>query len=908
MPIESAAAMASSKSSPGDPILTKIAPAARSGRQVARASQPAWLEAVASRRLTLVHAPAGYGKTSLLVQWHRLLAERGTRVAWLTLEEDESDVQRFAEYLVAAIAADLARESMPPRTALSALVNRLSRSDHDTVLILDDFHRAESDSVRTFVRSLIRLAPPTLHIVISSRDYPSLGQSALAAEEELFELGVEDLKFTADEAQRLLDATAELRLTPDEVARLVERTEGWPIALQMTALSLRKGCDRADLVTNFTGPAWELARYLSEQVLASLPADVASVVTATPIVDRINADLVNLLCDRTDGAAVLERLEQQNLFLLPLDAQRQSYRYHQLFAEILRDRLARRDPAEFRRLHRLAADWFVAHGMPMQAVNHAVLAADENFLAKVLDEAGGWRLIPEGRMDTLVAGLGHLSEATIGRLPRLQLARVYLLIKQGEMDAARTAYDAFHAAADRASLPADLWTEIDLVGEVLAEYENAPVKLEDLLAKESLIRSIPSDDHLMLSNVCESLGAKYYDCGWLERALEPTRRSGAHHRAMGSLYGELFTRFLEARVRLAQGRLDEAQATLQAADVDIQQAFGARSDLAAHCAVYQAELLFERDHVEKALALLAWALPHVEQSDGWFDLYASGFCTAIRAAFGRSLVEAEATIARMRALAARRHLRQLELVADVYQVEYLLHAGDVQAAQAEAAEVGLRDLAAAMREEVPVYRQSALAATVCLTRLHLAVGDHVAAFAELETTERWARQHGHGRLLIALSILASHAHQLAGEPRRAMIRFDEAVGMAMFQGFIGPFVDCWRFVPAGTSSDPRSAAPGKTDRFRENFLRRMRKALERYSAIARSPDLLSQPEVATLEHLNRGYTNKEIARLLKVSPNTVKYRLKSLYEKLGVNSRRDAVRYSREHNLVDPGPSEDTGS
>jgi LuxR family maltose regulon positive regulatory protein len=900
--------MASSKSSPGDPILTKIAPAARTAQQVARASQPAWLDAVMSRRLTLVHAPAGYGKTSLLVQWHRLLEERGIRVAWLTLEEDESDVQRFAEYLVAAIAADLARESVPPRTALSALVNRLSRSEHDTVLILDDFHRAESDSVRTFMRSLIRLAPRSLHIVISTRDYPSLGQSALAAEEDLFELGVEDLKFTPDEAQRLLDQTAELRLTVEEIARLVERTEGWPIALQMTALSLRKGCDRADLLTNFTGPAWELARYLSEQVLASLPPDVASVLTATSIVDRINADLVNLLCGRADGAALLERLEQQNLFLVPLDAQRQSYRYHQLFAEILRDRLARRDPAEFQRLHRLAADWFAAHGMPVQAVNHAVLAADEAFLAKVLDEAGGWRLIPEGRMDTLVSGLAHLSESTIAGLPRLQLARVYLLIKQGEMDAARAGYDAFHASADRATLPADLWTEIDLVGEVLSEYENAPVKLEDLLAKESLIRSIPSDDHLMLSNVCESLGAKYYDCGWLERALEPTRRAGAHHRSMGSLYGELFTRFLEARVKLAQGRLDEAQATLHDAAVDIQQAFGPRSDLAAHCAVYQAELLFERDNVEKALGLLAWALPHVEQSDGWFDLYAAGFGTAIRAAFGRSLSEAEATITRMRALAARRHLRQLEHVADVYQVEYLLHAGDFEAAQTTAREVGLLEMAATMREEVPVYRQSAVAATVCLARLHLAAGDHAAALTELQGTERWARQHGHGRLLITLGILASHAHRTAGEQGRAMIRFDESVGMAMFQGFVGPFVDCWRFAPLDATGDSRNAAPGKTDRFRENFLRRMRKAIERYSAIARSSDLLSQPEVATLQHLNRGYTNKEIARLLKVSPNTVKYRLKSLYEKLGVNSRRDAVRYSREHHLVDPGPSGETGS
>ena len=272
--------MASSTSSPGDPIVTKISPSTRATQQVARASLSRSLDVVMGRRLTLIHAPAGYGKTSLLVQWHRLLEERGIRVAWLTLEEEESDAQRFAEYLVSAIAADLARENMPLRAALSALVNNLSRSERDTVLILDDFHRAESESVCSFMRSLIRLSPPTLHIVIASRDYPRLGQSALAAEEDLFELGVDDLKFTPAEAQRLLNHDAAVQLTEGEIAKLVERTEGWPIALQMTALSLRKGSDRTQLIANFALPAWELARYLSEQVLASLPPDIESVVNA----------------------------------------------------------------------------------------------------------------------------------------------------------------------------------------------------------------------------------------------------------------------------------------------------------------------------------------------------------------------------------------------------------------------------------------------------------------------------------------------------------------------------------------------------------------------------------------------------------------------------------------------------
>jgi LuxR family transcriptional regulator, maltose regulon positive regulatory protein len=687
----------------------------------------------------------------------------------------------------------------------------------------------------------------------------------------------------------------------------LKRTEGWPIALQMTALSLRKGCDRAELIANFSGPAWELASYLSEQVLASLPPDIESIITRTAILDRLNGDLVNLLCERADGQLMLEQLEKQNLFLLPLDAQHLTYRYHQLFAQILRDRLARRDPAVFHQLHRKAANWFSSHAQVAEAVAHAIGASDEEFLAAILDDAGGWRMIPEGRMETLIAGLAHLSNATIARYPRLQLANVYRLIKQGQMTTARASYDSFRNSVERSSLPADLWTEVNLVGEVLSEYENTPVRLEDLLAKEALILSLPSNDHLMLANVCESLGEKYCDCGWLERALEPTRRAREHHRALGSLYGEMFARLLEARIRLAQGRLDEAQVVLKEAAADIQHAYGPRSDLAANCAVYQAEALFERDAVDEAMTLLDWALPHMEQSDGWFEIYASGFCTAIRAAFGKSAADAERMIARMRAIASGRHLTQLQLLANIYEVESLIHAGRNELARELAEKIGVRELAAAMREEIPAYRQIALAASVCLIKVLLCSGEHQTALAEIQSTERWARQHGHGRLLITLSILAAHAHRLAKQPEQAITRFDEAVSMSMFQSFIGPFLDCWRFISVSATIDARHTTLRNTDRFRENFLRRLRKSLERHSAQSRESTLLSAPELSALRHLDQGYTNKEIARMLKISPNTVKYHLKSLYEKLGVNSRRDAVRLSREQKLLD-GQSGSSGS
>jgi LuxR family maltose regulon positive regulatory protein len=621
-------------------------------------------------------------------------------------------------------------------------------------------------------------------------------------------------------------------------------------------------------------------------VLASLPPETESIVTRTAILDRVTGDLVNLLCDRDDGAITLERLEQQGLFLVPLDAQHQAYRYHQMFAQILRDRLSRRDPATFRQLHCTAARHFSARGRHVEAIHHAVCTDDEELIATVLDEAGGWRLIPEGRMETLAGGLARLSEGMIARYPRLVLARVYRHIKQGEMDAARSSYDAFLKSVQPASLPADLWTEVVLVGDTLSEYEHAPVTLDDLLAKEALIRSLPSNDHLMHASVCESVGAKYCDSGWPERALEPTRQSRSHHRALaGSMANS--SRVFRGRIRLAQGRMDEAQATLADAAADIHGAL-ARARPHRQPRGLPGRDPARADEVGEARALLDWALPHMEQSDGWFDVYASGFCTALRIAGPRRRgpVKSWSGCARSRAASPA----SAGLLSQICEVELLIHAGDVEGATARAREIGLNGLAEAMREETPLYRQIALAASVCLIKLRLAADDALGALSELKYSENWARQHGHGRVLIPLCVLAAHAHRLRGEAGKAIARFDEAVGMAMFQGFIAPFLDCWRFIPNSATSDSRTASAGKTDRFRESFLRRLRKALERHSSHARVPALLSPPELSTLRHLDQGYTNKEIARLLNISPNTVKYRLKSLYEKLHVNSRHDAVR------------------
>lgn len=890
-----------------DVIAAKFDPPVWMGDQIRRDSLLKLLDRSLSHRLTLVYAPAGYGKTSLLSQWRDGLASASVQAAWLTLEPDDRDLKRLVKYLSLAIQGPARSESrkvmsgeLPPRAALSAIINEMDRKAHPFVLILDDLHHADSQAVTEFLQSLIRMAPSNCCFVFASRDYPGLGQSVLAAEEQLLEITAEDLKFSKQEAESLL-ARDDSDLAKADIVKILDRTEGWPIAVQLTSLSLKRGIGQETVIEQYCGSSTGLARYLSDQVLMALPEQTREIVIRTSLLDRLTGDLVNLLCDRQDGWLVLENLEQQGVFLTPVTAERREYRYHQLFAEYLRDRFERTDQAKFASLQHRLAIWFAERGIVTEAINHATLANDDAMLADIVVEAGGWRLIPRGLQGVVERSLSKLPRKLVMSRPHLALARVYLLIKLGELGAARAEFDCFMDNIADAGLSADLRTEIRVVGDTLADYENQPVSLDDLLAREALLRKLPADDHLVLAHISETLGAKYFEGGWLERALQPTLAAREHYQAFGSIYSDLFTRFLEARIKRAQGRSKDAATILQAAWQKIVANFGDRSDLAANCAAFQAELLYEEGRVPAARALLDWALPHMEQSDGWVDVYAAAYFTEAHAQAGEgALHEAWAILARARRVASRRRLQQLELLAGVCEVElHLAYSADIDVASKAAADMNLDSYADMMREESPFYRPVAVAASLCRVKLRLLSEETEAAMEELERLRSWANQRGAGRLLIDINILAAYGHRSMGFTEESRSCFDDAVSIAMFQDVVRPFVDARQFVRH--CLDDAMGEDMQIDRLRDQFLKSLAKSIAAYRNNATVLGLFSEAEAEVLYYLSQGHSNKEIARLIDMSPDTVKYRLKSIFKKIGVSKRRDAVRISAERwNLPTP--------
>ena len=351
-------------------------------------------------KLMLVSAPAGFGKTTLLVDWMAAVsASPGADIstAWVSLDASDNDPATYWTYVITALrtvapdvgaeALGLLQESQPPsiQLVLTTLLNDLGAAEVEVVLVLDDYHVVDSIEVQAGMAFLLDHLPPRLHLVIASRADPALPLSRLRSRGDLVEIRASDLRFTPDEAESYLNDGMGLQLTPDDVTSLEERTEGWIAALQLAALSMTGRDDVASFIAGFAGDDRYVVDYLVEEVLQRLPEDVQDFLLQTSVLDRMTGSLCDALTGQDGGRAVLEALDRDNLFLVPLDDRRQWYRYHHLFADVLQARLLDEQPRRVGDLHRLASSWFQDHGDPAEAIRHAVAGGDFGSAAALME-------------------------------------------------------------------------------------------------------------------------------------------------------------------------------------------------------------------------------------------------------------------------------------------------------------------------------------------------------------------------------------------------------------------------------------------------------------------------------------------------------------------------------------------
>jgi len=404
--------------------------------------------------LTLVVAPAGWGKSTLVAEW---LAHDRITAGWVSLDGGDNDPMRFWRYLLlaadqagsAAGAAALKRldaaGSDVLRDVLPAFVNALAPADAPLVLVLDDYHLVTSPQVRASVATLLDRSPAQLHLILITRADPALPLSRLRVRGDLAELRAEDLRFSAAEALDFFSDRLGPHLSEQDVLRLLARTEGWAAGLQLAALRLRGQADPAAFIERFTGADWHIVSYLGEEVLASLSTEVRDFLLVTSVLNRMCAPLCDALTGRADGAELISEIYRANLFVIPLDDERRWFRYHHLFGGLLRHELARASPERPAMLHRRAALWYAEHDDAAEAISHAIASGDDELSGRLI--AAHWlRTFNMGQLETVRAWLDALPAELVATDASLSAARVLIALDTGRLEEVSAAIDTAEAS------------------------------------------------------------------------------------------------------------------------------------------------------------------------------------------------------------------------------------------------------------------------------------------------------------------------------------------------------------------------------------------------------------------------------------------------------------------------------
>ena len=333
------------------------------------------------RKLTLVSAPAGFGKTTLVVAWLRQI---DLPAAWLSLDEADNDLPRFLAYLAAALQqvdeeigvslrSALQSPQLPPiEKVLTALLNEIAASTDPIVVVLDDYHLLTETAIFEVMEFLLHHQPPQLHLVLTTREDPDLPLARLRARDQLTEIRARDLRFTQEEVDSFLRAGMGLALSEQDVAVLEDRTEGWAVGLQLAGLSMQKHADLKSFIADFSGSHRHILDYLTDEVIQQQPESIRTFLMQTAVLDRLSGPLCDALTGRSDSDRVLAHLEAANLFVIPLDDERCWYRYHHLFSDLLRSQLTRSQPELIPELHRRASRWYAEDGDIQAAIEHAL--------------------------------------------------------------------------------------------------------------------------------------------------------------------------------------------------------------------------------------------------------------------------------------------------------------------------------------------------------------------------------------------------------------------------------------------------------------------------------------------------------------------------------------------------------
>ena len=865
-------------------------------------------------KLTLISASAGFGKTTLVSEWVVVCEQP---VAWLSLDEGDNDPNRFLIYLISALRTIMANigegvlgvlhstQSPPPESILTALLNEITTFKDHFNLVLDDYHVIDSKSVDNFVAFLLEHLPPQMHLVIATREDPHLPLARLRARGQLTELRAADLRFVPAETTDFLNQLMGLNLSTENIAALEARTEGWIAGLQLAALSIQGRSDTTGFIQAFTGSHRFVLDYLVEEVLQHQSEHIRSFLLQTAILDRLCAPLCNAVTEREDGKEILDILEQNNLFLIPLDDQRLWYRYHHLFAEVLQAHLKEAQPEQVSSLHQRASAWYEQNGFPPNAIRHALAAKDFERAAGLIELARSAMAL-SFQSSTWLSWVKALPDVLIRARPVLSVGYAWALLDGGELEASEAHLQAAKRWLDT---PTDQMVVVDH-----DQFRSLPASIAIARAYRSLalgdipgtvqyaqqaLELTPADDRARYNQATSLLGLAQYSSGDLEAAERALADFHTYLRKIGDSLTLVGITFLLADIRVALGRLLEAESSYQQA---LRIATGMGSPMPLGTAdLYRGlgELSIERDDLEAAAQHLLTSQKLGEQTTT--TDWSHRLCVSqarLKEAQG-DLDGALALLDEADRVTIRVPLPDVRPVAAL-KARVWLKQGRLAEAQMWAREQGL-----SVDDDIRYSREFE---HITLARVLIAAGKSDREAGSFDEATRLL-----GRLLqaaeasrrmssgIEILLLQALAFQAQDNLPHALAALERALALAEPQGYVRIFVDegeAMRLMLEKQSRNRSHPLSGYADKLLASFPQAVAAQKSARPGLTgaihlQESDLiepLSERELEVLELLRSALSGPEIAQQLSVSINTFRTHTKNIFIKLGVNDRRAAVR------------------
>ncbi len=864
--------------------------------------------------VTLLSAPVGFGKTTLLSTWLNQLPA-STLVAWITLDAGDNDPARFLAYLFGALQIDRPDTLRAPRLPaldeiLTPLINQLSASSRPIVLVLDDYHLIEATAVHHAVSFLIDHQPGPLHLVIASRADPPLPLPRLRARDQLLELRQSNLCFTSDEAAQFLTRTIGQPLPEAEAQALTARTEGWIAGLQLAAVSLRAQTPQQAhaFIHSFTGSDRFVLDYLGEEVLAHQPADLQTFLLQTSILDRLTGPVCDEVTTRRDSAAVLDRLDRANLFIMPLDNERRWYRYHRLFADLLQRHLSQTRFAEVSDLHRRASVWCEQHDFINEAIDHALAAGDLERAADLIEREAEPTLM-RSEAATLLHWIAALPDRLVQTRSTLLFYDAWARVLSGQPLGEEE-------LQQRAALITESGAHVELLRAALALMQGR-ISGAILLARQASIHLPPNAPFLQsiaawLLSIARLSDGDVTGAAALKDTIEMAQQSGSIATAVLGL-----CRLADLRMR--QARLHEAEALNQRALELALDNDGQPLPIACEPLMGLGDIARERNQLETARRYLQQGIELAKQ---WRAVGAQRGLLALAVLHQAQGDSTRATAAMQEAaeLAQRSELTEIDdLTVALMAAQLAIRQGDLAAAERWADARGLTgqiETIGTHADREWVVQHLRKYEWVTFARLRLAQRRYAEGLDLLDT---WLPKFDRiDRAQTVISIEIYRALALHGSQRRAeaLAALEHALTLAEPEGYARIFLDegeplrllivdfrVWIETHA-LDAAYRTCLVSYTDRLLSGFAPVIQEPLaaiqNRQSPIQNLIEPLSARELEILRLIADGLTNQEIADRLVLSLPTIKWHTGNLYGKLGVNSRTQAVAKARELSLLTP--------